>query len=308
MTGLIYVVIIALWAAVLIPIWLRRHDQISEVRSTARFSSAIKTLGKNEKSGRSARRGSSSGRPTSPAQEAAAKRRALVMGILSAALAVVLGLAVVGLVPRWAPIVLAVVVLTYVIAASMMSSRRSVGADRRSMADDESLEYGINEYDDEYDDEFESEFESEFEGDYREVAYADRVADVAYPRSRGTRPTSKRVRDAQMAAAMDDFLSWDPWEGEQSEEGWSAVPTTLPTYVNAPRATRVRRPIERDRDWSGQAMVEVARTMRRPRITVDDLEDDRYELRSTPIDVASSEDTAELPSLGYEETRRAAGE
>ena len=304
MTGLIYVVIIALWAAVLIPIWLRRHDQISEVRSTARFSSAMKSLGKNEKSGRSARRGSSSGRPTSPAQEAAAKRRAVVMGILSAALAVVLALAVVGLIPRLAPIVLAVVVLTYVIAASMTSSRRSAGADRRSMADDESLEYGIDEYDDEYDDEF----ESDFQDDYREVAYADRVADVAYPRSRGARPTSKRVRDAQMAAAMDDFLSWDPWEGEQSEEGWSAVPTTLPTYVNAPRATRVRRPIERDRDWSGQAMVEVARTMRRPRITVDDLEDDRYELRSTPHDVASIEDTAELPTLGYEETRRAAGE
>ena len=304
MTGLIYVVIIALWAAVLIPIWLRRHDQISEVRSTARFSSAMKSLGKNEKSGRSARRGSSPGRATSPAQEAAAKRRAVVMGILSAALAVVLALAVVGLVPRLAPIVLAVVVLTYVIAASMTSSKRSAGADRRSMADDESLEYGIDEYDDEYDDEF----ESDFQDDYREVAYADRVADVAYPRSRGARPTSKRVRDAQMAAAMDDYLSWDPWEGEQSEEGWSAVPTTLPTYVNAPRATRVRRPIERDRDWSGQAMVEVARTMRRPRITVDDLEDDRYELRSTPHDVASSEDTAELPSLGYEETRRAAGE
>ena len=101
---------------------------------------------------------------------------------------------------------------------------------------------------------------------------------------------------------------WDPWEGERNGEEWSAVPTTLPTYVDAPRATRVRRPIERDRDWSGEAMVEVARTMRRPRITVDDLEDDRYELRSTPRDVASSEDTAELPSLGYEETRRAAGE
>ncbi len=264
----------------------------------------MKSLGKNDKSGRSARRGPSSDRPTSPAQVAAAKRRAVVMGILSAALAVVLTLAVVGLVPRWAPIVLAVVVLTYVIAASMTFSRRSVGADRRSMADDASLEYGMNGYDDEYDDEF----ESEFEGDYREVAYADRVADVAYPRSRGSRPTSKRVRDAQMAAAMDDFLSWDPWEAEQSEEGWSAVPTTLPTYVNAPRATRVRRPIERDRDWSGQAMVEVARTMRRPRITVDDLDDDRYELGSTPHEVASSEDTAELPSLGYEETRRAAGE
>ena len=253
--------------------------------------------------GRSARTPSRT-RHSSPAEEQRSKRRVVVTGALSIALAAVLGLAIMGLVARWAPIVLAVVVLTYVIAASMTSSRRSVGADRRSMADDESLEYGIDEYDDEYD----VEFDSEFEDDYREVAYTNRVADVAYPRSRGTRPTSKRVRDAQMAAAMDDYLSWDPWEGEQSEEGWSAVPTTLPTYVNAPRATRVRRPIERERDWSGQAMVEVARTMRRPRVTVDDLEDDRYELRSTPHDVASSEDTAELPSLGYEETRRAAGE
>jgi len=303
-TGFIYAVIVALWAAVLIPIWLKRHDHISEVRSSARFSSAMHSLGEQAtREGRSARTPSRT-RHSSPAEEQRSKRRVVVTGALSIALAAVLGLAIMGLVARWAPIVLAVVVLTYVIAASMTSSKRSAGADRRLMADDESLEYGINEYDDEYD----VEFDSEFEDDYREVAYTNRVADVAYPRSRGTGPTSKRVRDAQMAAAMDDYLSWDPWEGEQSEEGWSAVPTTLPTYVNAPRATRVRRPIERERDWSGQAMVEVARTMRRPRVTVDDLEDDRYELRSTPHDVASSEDTAELPSLGYEETRRAAGE
>ena len=44
MTGLIYVVIIALWAAVLIPIWLRRHDQVSQTRSTQKFSTAMKSL------------------------------------------------------------------------------------------------------------------------------------------------------------------------------------------------------------------------------------------------------------------------
>ena len=44
MTGLIYVVIIALWAAVLIPIWLRRHDQVSQTRSTQKFTSAMKSL------------------------------------------------------------------------------------------------------------------------------------------------------------------------------------------------------------------------------------------------------------------------
>ncbi len=120
MTGLIYVVIIALWAAVLIPIWLRRHDQISEVRSTARFSSAMKSLGKNEKSGRSARRGSSSGRPTSPAQEAAqasGRGDGHPQRCLGGGARLGRGRAR----PRLAPIVLAVVVLTYVIAASMTS-------------------------------------------------------------------------------------------------------------------------------------------------------------------------------------------
>jgi hypothetical protein len=272
---LIYVVIIALWAAVLIPIWLRRHDQISEVRSTARFSSAMRSLGKE-----SAVPGTSS-----RAREVAARRRAIIMGVLSAALAVTLGLAVANLVPRWSPIVLAVIVLAYVIATAATSSRRSASTatartGRSSAAVPERIRAP---YDDLVDD--------------REIAYSDQVAEVAYPRTRGLRPPSRRSRDAQIAAAMDDFVSWDPWEAEESvaEEAWSAVPTTLPTYVNAPRATRVRRPIERDRDWSGEAMVEAARTMRRPRITVDDLADDTYALASRETPGVSSEDTAELP-------------
>ena len=281
MTGLIYVVIIALWAAVLIPIWLRRHDQISEVRSTARFSSAMKSLGKGDAKGRKGRAGA-----YSPAQERAAKRRAIIMGVLSAALALTLVLAIANLVPRWAPIILAVLVLAYVIAAGMTSSQRSTGREVRQTRREPVAS-------DDYDD-----FEDD---DYREIAYSDRVAEVAYPRTRGVRPPSKRSRDAQVAAAMDDFLEWDPWDGEQEDDGWSAVPTTLPTYVNAPRATRVRRPIERDRDWSGEAMVEAARTMRRPRTTVDDLDDDKYALSPRPqAQVAESDDdTTELPAVGY---------
>ena len=297
MTGLIYVVIIALWAAVLIPIWLRRHDQISEVRSTARFSSAMKSLGK--KDGREARRSGApvAFDPRTRAQEVAARRRAIVMGSLSAALALALVLAVVGVIPRWVPIVFAVVVLSYVIAAAVTSSQR--GATRQqsdlSTSRRRSVEPSYEELD-----------------DYREVAYSDQVAQVAYPLTRGVRPASKRSRDAQIAAAMDDFVAWDPWETEESrvaEGAWSAVPTTLPTYVNAPRATRVRRPIERDRDWSGEAMVEAARGMRRPRITVDDLTDDKYAL-GTPGSRIESDDTAELPTVRFdaEQPRRAAGE
>ena len=299
MTGLIYVVIIALWAAVLIPIWLRRHDQISEVRSTARFSSAMKSLGK--KDGRESRRSGASVAfdPRTRAQEVAAKRRAIIMGSLSASLALALVLAVLGAIPRWVPIVFAVVVLSYVIAAAVTSSQRGASrqqADLSSTSRRRSVEPSYEELD-----------------DYREIAYADQVAEVAYPRTRGVRPASKRSRDAQIAAAMDDFVAWDPWEGEEevqvAEGAWSAVPTTLPTYVNAPRATRVRRPIERDRDWSGEAMVEAARGMRRPRITVDDLTDDKYSLGS-PGSRFESEDTTELPAVRFdaEEPRRAAGE
>ena len=303
MTGLIYVVIIALWAAVLIPIWLRRHDQISEVRSTARFSSAMKTLGKDKgkDKGRNRRQATAPyafDDPREIARQVAAKRRAIIMGVLSGALALMLVLAIFGLVPRIAPIVLAVIVLAYVIAAAVTSSKRGQVAPARASA--RAGYYEVAEEDEYYDD------------DYREIAYNDEVADVAYPRSRGVRPRTKRSRDAQVAAAMDDFLSWDPWEGESESaaDDWSAVPTTLPTYVNAPRATRVRRPIERDRDWSGEAMVEAARTMRRPRVTVDDLNDDRYALQA---DGASNDidSTSELPAVYTdhpEETRRAAGE
>ncbi len=310
MTGLIYVVIIALWAAVLIPIWLRRHDQISEVRSTARFSSAMKTLGKDKDKGRGRRQAAAQfayDDPREMARQVAAKRRAIIMGVLSGALALMLVLAIFGLVPRVAPIVLAVIVLAYVIAAGATSSQRGQAAparaSRRSARDEFDDYAGRDVFADEAD---------YYDDDYREIAYNDEVADVAYPRSRGIRPRTKRSRDAQVAAAMDDFLAWDPWEGEgeSAADDWSAVPTTLPTYVNAPRATRVRRPIERDRDWSGEAMVEAARGMRRPRVTVDDLTDDKYALQS---DVASNDidSTSELPAVYTdhpEETRRAAGE
>ena len=194
-TGLIYVVIIALWAAVLIPIWLRRHDQISEVRSTARFSSAMKTLGKDKGRKASAPRSSGATRlayddPHEVARQAAAKRRAIIMGVLSGALALMLALAIFGLVPRVAPIVLAIIVLSYVIAAAVTSSQRGQVAPARSSRRDDY--YDDAAYEDEY-----------YDDDYREIAYNDEVADVAYPRSRGVRPRTKRSRDAQVAAAMD---------------------------------------------------------------------------------------------------------
>jgi hypothetical protein len=43
-TGLIYVAIVAAWAAYLVPMWLRRHDEASRTQSVERYSSAMRVL------------------------------------------------------------------------------------------------------------------------------------------------------------------------------------------------------------------------------------------------------------------------
>ena len=43
-SGLIYATIVVLWAVVLVPIWLRRHDEVTESRSVDRFQGAMRTL------------------------------------------------------------------------------------------------------------------------------------------------------------------------------------------------------------------------------------------------------------------------
>ena len=275
MTGLIYVVIIALWAAVLIPIWLRRHDQISESRSTARFSSAMRTLGSSDRGASPSRRavdasmdihpedlaitrGSrdtgarmDSNRPSEgmdPSYErelvrqAAATRRAVVLGSLTGLLLLCLVLAIAGVLPKWVPILAALPVVAFVIAASMTASQRTQAPARRGST------------------------RPELRTARRDVAPA-----------------------PQQAQAEDDWETWNAWDDD--EDSWEPVETTLPTYVSAPRASQVPRPIDHahDGDWSGEAMVETAQAMRsRPRSAP----------LAAPVDVDYAADTAEIPVVG----------
>lgn len=55
-SGLIYAIIVVLWAIVLVPMWLRRHDAETESRSVDRFSSAMKILSRRP-GGRSRQQG-----------------------------------------------------------------------------------------------------------------------------------------------------------------------------------------------------------------------------------------------------------
>ena len=251
MTGLIYVVIIALWAAVLIPMWLRRHDQISEVRSTLRFSSAMRTLGSNT-------RASESGvvmTQASPVRDAS-RRRITVLAILSSVFLVALGLTMLGSLPVAFVVVTAIPLLGFIVAMAVTSSQRRRPAPARRVR--------------------------------REIE-----PEVARPARRRV-AASPRPQGMSLEEELDEFAQWDPW-AEEDSESWDAVPTTLPTYVSAPRASQVPRRIDRAAggEWSGEAMVSAARRMRRPRITVDDLMDERYGVMPPKdLDV-----TAEIPAV-----------
>ena len=97
---------------------------------------------------------------------------------------------------------------------------------------------------------------------------------------------------------LEEFENWDPWAEDEDADSWQAVPTTLPTYVSKPRATSVPRGIERAHggEWNGQKMVSAAREKRRPRITVEDLEDERYGVIPPAADLDA---TSEIPAVGH---------
>lgn len=215
-TAVIYIAIIALWVAVLVPMWLRRHDQVSEVRSTDKFSRSMKTLAAMDA------HPAGSGRRQAPApapmrsaagSAAAAQRRAVVLVALSAVLLVTLILAVVSVAPLWAPLLVAGLVVGYLVAIAKTAPARAA------------------------------------------------AAPVQVAPSRRTAPAPTPV-PAVRAETDAEWLAWNAWD---DEDAWEAVPTTLPTYVSAPRASAVPRPIDKVRPgaWTGEAMVDAARAMRR---------------------------------------------
>lgn len=261
-TGLIYVVIIALWAAVLIPMWLRRHDRISEVRSTKKFSTAMQSLGSDRR--RAATLSSYEKHPAGFEQKAAARaesvriansgssahRRLVVLNLLAVTVVFTLALAIVAVISIIIPMVAAAFVLLFVVAcAATSSSRASIVVATRTTRS-ERLEVGAVEV--------------------------------------GAVEVGAAVRPAN----EDDWENWDPWADD--DVAWEAVPATLPTYINAPRATQMPRRIDRARpgEWTGSAMVDAARAMRR---------------QTSFEDVDTKAETAEIPAVVFEPAQRAVG-
>ena len=163
MTGLIYVAIIAVWAVVLVPIWLRRHDHLDSTRSVDRFSRSLQALAQRDsilgiplpeatdapadpdqaeaapevirvtRRGKQAAAGRGSGDSaranSKPRAGRAAGRRRIVLGLLGVGFAVVAGLVVRGVL-----LPIALLAPTVLIVGFLVAARRQVRAARRRPA------------------------------------------------------------------------------------------------------------------------------------------------------------------------------
>ena len=234
MTGLIYVGIIVVWAVVLVPAWLRRHDHRDSERSVDRFSRSLEALSQRDSllgiplpaaqgvdveakprrtapasevfrvkrpAAPAAGRASAAGSRASAAS--AAKRRRIVLGVLSASFVVVAGLVAGG------------VLLPVALAAPAALIVAFVGVARHQV---------------------------------RTAAL--RRSDVA-----STAPVSRPVSAPAQGR---------PVARPASGETWEARPTTLPTYVTAPAAAEFPRVIDTTTPgaWTAAAMLERAQQQR----------------------------------------------
>lgn len=186
----------------------------------------------------------------SQASAVAAKRRAIVLGVLTGVLALSLIGTFIGFVPIAMTVVFAVLLGSFIALSAMTASSRSQVA--RSPRLDRRME----------------------------------TSEIVEVEERYTTAVSASDRAARQKSELDAFAEWDPWEDENS---WDAVPQTLPSYVNSPRATAVPRNIDKDGDWSGEAMIATARKMQRPAMRAEDL------VRNPVINAV--DDTAEIPVI-----------
>jgi len=234
-TGLIYAVIIGLWAAVLIPIWLKRQDQVSEVRSTARFSSAMRSLGAradraDSQSGRQVRHDRDFTSPRDRARAKAAKRRSMVLAALTSITAIGLIGTVMGFIPAVVAIITGILLGAFLVTTMLTASKRDQAPVRSS---------------------------SSTKRAYREFHEVEEV--------RESRKEQRPLTRAELQRAeLDEFANWDPWEEETP--GWDAVPQTLPSYITSPRATAIPRNIERNGDWSGESMLDLVNKVQQDRV------------------------------------------
>jgi hypothetical protein len=240
-SALIFVALAVAWAVYLIPKALQHHDEAVRSRSVERFSHTMRVLARREPVGRrearlvvtpgrsasvptvstkASTRSSSAGTPLSDAPlpatplsvrraaaQRAARRRRRVLGLVLLANTVVIGLAVAKVV-TWPWVALpATLLVAWLVACRVMVKGERAAARRTSVAPRATAAVS--------------------EPFSPEVGHATAQADAAEEvEERVVEPVDVPLADPVAAPVMRAPGSWD------------MVPTTLPTYVSKPAATR----------------------------------------------------------------------
>jgi hypothetical protein len=248
LTGVIYGAIVVVWAAYLVPLALRRHDEASRSRSIARFSSAMRVLARRGTTGTAAASASArmvitpkpkglglippesvaepaqvlvTPRPNRAAERAAAARRRQVLSILVGLTTVMLLVSLVGLAPWWSALL-----PVMLIAAFLAVARRSVRQANEAYwvaaaAAPEPTSVVVR----------------------RSAARVDASRPVDDDEPTVTLTAAERKQAAGLAATEEHAVAV-ALETPEGGSLWDPLPVTLPTYVGAAVAKRTFRTIE----------------------------------------------------------------
>lgn len=259
-SGLIYAAIAVMWAAVLIPMWLRNHESVSENRSAERFGQAMRVLSRKEQEAADETSQSrdgfeavddpsapatapateqvgqvpvdksvaarAAGRPRRPEprprrQRTLAQRRARTLAVLASALIVLTMAAVVTPVPWWAPLPVAALVVAFVVHLRVQAIQHER---RRSGA----RRPGRVE-------------SARAKTEHTEATPYERIAEPApveqTSASSFVSGPSRAVVVETKGWSSDVDVTFEPGEAGD-DETWRPNPLPLPTYVTAPKAIR----------------------------------------------------------------------
>ena len=230
-SGIIYAIIIGIWAAYFIPRWLKRHEELSESRSVEKFEHAMRILSRRETTPDKryivmpprpdAPRNSLPARSRVPAQRsaparrrvgaAALRRRRILAGLLLVSL-LAGALTPLTPVPWWVPVLLLAVTLADLVHLRVQV-RRSREVSRTRKAVRRSVRSRLMRFD-----------------------ALDRLMTV-----RREMAEDRAAEEARWAAAEEaDRVEREAEERRAAEQaaGWQPVPVPLPTYVSKPMAPR----------------------------------------------------------------------
>ena len=238
-SGLLYAGLIVIWGVYFIPRWLRRHDELSESRSIERFDNAMRILSRREATpdkryvvmpprpaepemrrreveppapSRSARPAARTSRPVAPVSSVTFRRRRILAGLLLATLVVGVLSPLLSAVPWWAPVLLVVVTVAYLVHCRLQArtrhqvTRTRAAVQRRSMS---------------------------------RLMRFDAIERLMTVRRELAEERAEEERRWQEAEAAEERLrAEDERRRVGAEGGWSPVPVPLPTYVSKPVAPR----------------------------------------------------------------------